>query len=90
MRRANAESLHPADTCDSELAAEIDAAIAENVTADDIRYYGTDRNASETRSALLFSFVLLPVGYDQPRSASISLDKSGSVSISLIDFLAAS
>ena len=41
LRRANAEPLHPADTCDNEFAAEIDAAIAENVTADDIRYYGT-------------------------------------------------
>ena len=41
LRRANAEPLHPADTCDSELAAKTDAAIAENVTADDIRYYGT-------------------------------------------------
>ena len=41
LRRATAEPLHPADTCDSELATEIDDAIAENVTVEDIRFYGT-------------------------------------------------
>ena len=46
LRLANGDPLHPADTGDSELAAEIDAAIAENVTADDSRFCGT---ATRTR-----------------------------------------
>ena len=41
LRRATAAPLDPADACDSEPAAELDAALAENVTAEDIRFYGT-------------------------------------------------
>ena len=36
LRRATAEPFHPADACDNELAAKFDAAVVENVTAEDI------------------------------------------------------
>ena len=41
LRRATAEPLHLADACYSELAAELDAALTENVTAENIRFHGT-------------------------------------------------